>query len=109
MAFPRVTAAIIVLLLIGLLALAGIGFVNLVGPALRHGNNLEHDAGTIQKVYPNMDFDFKVSPGHVEHFQCSDRCRAMLSHMERHQLIGAHTDVYYVHEANNVLLAIDVD
>src|SRR6266849_5462980 len=101
MTFPRITAAIVVLVLISVISLASIGAVNAFGPALRHGNNLEHDAGTIKKVYPNMEFDFQTTPGHLEHFTCSDRCRSVLSHMQRHQLIGAHTDVYFVREANN--------
>jgi hypothetical protein len=109
MIVPRVAAAVFVLLLIGSLGLASVGSVALIGPMLTHGINVEHDAGTIVAVGPGTDFVLKTANGQDVHFQCSDRCLRMAAHMQRHLREHAHTDVYYVQEGQNDLLAVNVD
>ena len=109
MTFPRITAAVFVLLLIGCFALAGIGGVALFGPRMTHGVPTEHDSGMIMAIGSNMSFTLKTADGKEVSFQCSDRCKAALGHMTRHEFERAHTDVYYVEEANNIFLALDVD
>lgn len=108
MTFPRITAAVFVLLLIGCFALVGIGSVALVGPGMTHNAMTDHDAGTIVTI-TNMSFTLKTANGKQVSFQCLDRCKVAFSHMTRHELEKAHTDVYYVEEANNIFLALDVD
>ncbi len=108
MTFPRITAAVFVLLLIGCFALIGIGSVALVGPEMTHNVTAEHDAGTIMTI-SDMSFTLKTANGKQVRFQCSEPCRAALNHMIRHKSEKAHTDVYYVEEANNIFLALDVD
>jgi hypothetical protein len=68
-----------------------------------------HDAGTITTIRSDMSFTLKIANGKQVSFQCSDHCKVAISHMMRHELEKAHTDVYYVEEANNILLALDVD
>jgi len=109
MTFPRITAAVFVLLLIGCFALVGIGSVALVGPEITHSMMADHDAGTIMAIRSDMSFTLKTANGKQVRFQCSDSCKVALSHMTRHKFEGAHTDVYYVEEANNIFLAVDVD
>ncbi len=109
MTFPRITAAVFVLLLIGCFALIGVGSVALVGPSMSHNIMTDHDAGTIMTIRPDMSFTLKTASGKEVSFQCSDHCKAALSHMTRHEFEKAHTDVYYVEEANNIFLALDVD
>ena len=111
MVFPRIAAALFVCLLIGCLALVCIGGVEWLGPLLTHGSNLEHDAGTIVSIHPNMSFVLETTTGQQVSFQCSsERCRIELQHMQRHMNEHAHTDVYYVQSmSTNALLALDVD
>ncbi len=109
MTFPRITAAVFVLLLIGCFALVGIGSVALVGPEMTHSVMTDHDAGTIMAIRTDMSFTLKTTNGKQVSFQCSDRCKVALSHMARHEFEKAHTDVYYVEEANSIFLALDVD
>jgi len=109
MTFPRITAAVFVLLLIGCFALVGIGSVAFVGPEMTHSTMTNHDAGTIVAIRSDMSFILKMANGKQVTFQCSDRCKVALGHMVRHEFEKAHTDVYYVEEANNTLIALDVD
>ena len=109
MTFPRLTAAVFVLLLIGCFALIAIGSVILVGPDMTHNAMTEHDAGRILMVHTDMSFVLETANGHQVSFQCSDRCKEALGHMKRHKSEKAHTDVYYVEEAHNIFLALDVD
>ncbi|QBD80611.1 hypothetical protein EPA93_33415 [Ktedonosporobacter rubrisoli] len=109
MASPRITAAIIVLLLIGIFSLGGIVGVSWLGPRLVHGSNVEHEDGTIIGIGPGKNFVLKNTGGQKLHFECSDQCRASLGHLQRHLSEKAHTDVYYMREADGVLLVIDVD
>ncbi len=109
MIFPRITAAVFVLLLIGCFALVGIGVVALIGPGMTHSMTADHDAGTIITIRSDMSFTLKTANGKQVSFQCSDHCKVAFSHMARHEFEKAHTDVYYVEEANNIFLALDVD
>lgn len=109
MTFPRITAAVFVLLLIGCFALLAIGSVILVGPSMTHSATMDHDAGTIMAIRPDMSFTLVTADGKQIIFQCSDRCRVALGHMRRHKFEKAHTDVYYVEDANKMYLALDVD
>jgi hypothetical protein len=109
MMFPRLAAAIFVVVLIGMLAAACVGGLMLFGPMLTHGNNVEHAAGKIVAVGPGKDFVLKTATGMLLHFQCSSSCHASLPHMQRHLHEDAHTDVYYVAGAKHTLLAVNVD
>ncbi len=109
MAFPRITAAIIVILLISSLALVTIGSIAYLGPQLVHGGNVQHADGTIVAISPNMNFVLKMADGQTLHFECSQRCHLEEAHMARHLREKAHTDIYYVQQAGHVLDAIDVD
>jgi hypothetical protein len=109
MSYPRISAVLFVLLLIGSLAFAVISGVEWIGSTLTHIQNLEHKDGTIIAIGPNMDFVVKTANGQNIHFQCSDRCRTALGHMQRHIREHAHTDIYYIQGANNVLTALNVD
>ncbi len=109
MTFPRITAAVFVLLLIGCFALVGIGSVALVGPRMTHDVTIEHDSGTIMTIHSDMSFTLKTANGKEVSFECSGYCKTAMNHIERHIYEKAHTDVYYVEDANNVLRALDVD
>lgn len=106
---PRLSAAIYVLLLIGVLSLIGISAAMWIGPAITHGTGVAHNDGQIISIDPNMDFVLLTAAGQKVHFQCSGRCRGELSHMQRHKTEKAHTDVYYRQDTNKNLIAIDVD
>jgi hypothetical protein len=109
MIVPRITAAIFVLLLIGSLALASVATVAIIGPMMAHGTNARHDAGTIVALGPGMDFVLETANGQDLHFHCSNRCLNMAGHLQRHLREHAHTDVYYVQQGQQGLLAVDVD
>jgi hypothetical protein len=109
MMFPRITAAVIVLLLIGTIALVCVGGVAWIGPTLAHGTNVEHADGKIISLGPGMDFTLQTASGQVLHFRCAAQCRASLSHLQRHLREYAHTDVYYMPGPNKSLLVLDVD
>ncbi|MEO6892136.1 MAG: hypothetical protein ABI456_20945 [Ktedonobacteraceae bacterium] len=108
MVFPRMAAAIFVLLLIGTLSLLCISPVALAGPGLTYSSNLEHADGKIIDIEPGMSFVLKTGSGRSLYFQCAGPCRTLLGHMQRHELENAHTDVYY-EEVGTALLALDVD
>jgi len=109
MIFPRIAAAIFVLLLIGILAAVCVGGFALLAPRLKYGNDMEHADGKIVSVGPGKDFVLETATGTSLHFQCASSCRASLLHIQRHLHDGAHTDVYYVAGAKDTLLAVDVD
>jgi len=109
MGFPRVTAAIFVLLLIGCFALVGVGSVVFAGPLLTHNETALHDAGVIKNINSDMSFTLLTANHKLVHFQCSNHCRTELGHMHRHELEKAHTDVYFVAENGTTFLALDVD
>lgn len=107
--FPRIAAAIFVLLLIGCLSLASVGAVALIGPMFAHGENVAHADGRIVSIGPGRDFVLYTASGQRLVFQCPDQCRASLGHMQRHLRERAHTDVYYIQEPNKSMMALDVD
>ena len=109
MKFPRITAAIFVLVLIGILTLVVIGGTAAIGPALAHGTNVQHADGTIVTISPAMTFVLETATGQKIQFTCTDRCSHDLPHLQRHVREKAHTDVYYVKQPSGVLNAIDVD
>ena len=109
MIYSRLGAAVFVLLLIGGLALVGIGAVSVIGPRLAHGsNNVQHMDGFVTELGPGKDFILKTINQNVR-FQCGNQCRASLGHLQRHLREHAHTDVYYIQRPGNILLAVDVD
>jgi hypothetical protein len=108
MTFPRITAAIFVLLLIGVISLAGVVGVNWIGPILAHGNHVQHADGDIIAVGPGKNFVLETATKQILHFQCGTQCRASLGHIQRHIREKAHTDVYYM-QGPGTLLAVDVD
>jgi hypothetical protein len=108
MIYSRLGAAVFVLLLIGVLALVGIGAVSVIGPRLAHGNNVQHMDGFVAELGPGKDFVLKTANQNVR-FQCGNQCRASLGHLQRHLREHAHTDVYYIQSSGNILQAVDVD
>lgn len=106
---PRLYAALFVLLLITSLSLVGIGIVGWVGPALSHGANAEHASGKIIALLNGKNFVLKTDNGKKMTFVCNNQCRASLGHLQRHLFEQAHTDVYYIHGTNNLLVAVYVD
>lgn len=109
MIFPRITAIVCVLLLIGSLSLACIGGLTFVETMQIRGNNVEHATGIIVAIGPGPNFVFETVTGKRLHFQCGTRCHASLGHMQRHLRERAETDVYYVRGRGNSLLALNVD
>ena len=106
---PRLLAILGVTLLIGVLALTGIVGIALLGPALGHGENVDHASGTIANIGPGKDFTLRTTMGQLLKFQCGGECRASLAHLQRHHNEDAHTDVYYIEGADQTLMALDVD
>jgi len=108
--FPRIAAAIFVLLLIGSLSLVCAGGIALLSPIFRYGSDVEHADGKIISIGPGKNF-FVLETGSRQHlvFQCGDQCRASLGHMQRHLREHAHTDVYYRGGPGKSLMALNVD
>ena len=110
MAFPRMYAAMIVMLLIGVVSIIGIFAVMTIGPAMAHGTSVQHMNGKILQITgPDRDFILKTSDGVRYQFECRATCRASAGHLERHIIEKAGTDVYFRPGPNNTLLVIDVD
>lgn len=107
--FPRLFAALCVLLLIGTLGLAGILGIATLGPALGHGEQVNHTSGQIVALGPGKNFVLLTATGQRLTFQCGTDCRASLGHLQRHKIEHAHTDVYYIEGAGRMLDALDVD
>ena len=107
--FPRLFAAFWVVILIGGLALSCLLGIAFLGPALSHGQNVDHAAGRIVLIGPGMNFTLETASGQKLSFQCGTECRASLPHMQRHLVEHAHTDVYYIEGPNKALMALDVD
>src|SRR5579871_2252125 len=80
---PRFAAMIFTCLLIGLVAFVVLGGIGLIGPALAHGETVEHDSGIIVNTSRNMDFVLTTSTGMSEHFACGGHCRTEFSHIQR--------------------------
>jgi hypothetical protein len=99
-----------VVLLVGVLSLVGILGIALLGPALDHGENVDHAAGTIYRLTgPGKSFILRTETGQLLSFQCRGACHASLAHLERHYNEHAHTDVYYIEGMGQSLMALDVD
>ena len=110
MAFPRLYAAVAVVLLIGALSLAGIVAVMTVGPRLAHGSSVQHVSGKVVSIIgPDRDFTLLMANKKLLKFQCRNTCRASRGHLQRHINEKANTDVYYQQGPGNTLLVIDVD
>jgi len=111
MIFPRITAGIVVLLLIGVFSLAGIMLTVWAGPLLTHDPTALHVGGRITKIpnEPGKDFVFETDAQQTMSFVCGDGCYASLTHMQRHVKEKAHTDVYYRLGPDNTPRAIYVD
>lgn len=106
---PRIAAVVFVFVLIGSVALACIGAVAVLGPALVHGTSVAHEDGKIIEIGPGEDFVLETASGEKLHFECSSQCRASLGHMQRHMREHAHTDVYYRRGTGGMLMVLDVD
>jgi hypothetical protein len=109
MFFPRLGAAICVLVLIGGVAAVAIGGLLCTCSTMAYGSNVAHADGKIVKIGPGKDFVLEAATKQKWYFQCRSDCRASLSHMQRHLREGAHTDVYYQQISPHDLMAIYVD
>ncbi len=112
MNFPRVTAVLFLLLLIGSLSLVCIDTLHLLAPSHLYSSNVEHVKGEIVQMRMSnsgMDFVLETANKQLMHFQCSSLCHASPLHVERHLREHAETDIYYVEQPGNSLLAVDVD
>lgn len=107
--FPRLLAALCVLVLIGGISLVCVLGIAWGGPALSHGVNVEHTAGKIVALGPGKNFILLTATGQRLTFQCGSDCHASLEHMQRHMSESAHTDVYYIEGPHASLMALDVD
>jgi hypothetical protein len=106
---PRIGATIFVLLLIGVLAYAGVAVAARLGPMSAHGTNVMHVGGDVIQVGPGKNFVFETDTKEKLAFICSTDCRASLRHLQRHVKEKAHTDVYYILGPGHELLVKDVD
>ncbi|TMC17571.1 MAG: hypothetical protein E6J31_08855 [Chloroflexi bacterium] len=109
MAFPRVSAVIFLVLLIGSLSLLCMGVFALYQTTETHQNNEEYVEGKIVAIGSKMDFELVTEAGQHLHFSCSNSCRAFMTHMQRHFYEHAMTYVFYVEGSKNHLIAVDVD
>lgn len=109
MAFPRVSAVIFLILLIGSLSLLCIGVFALHQETETHQNNVEYVEGKIVTIGSKMDFELVTETGQHLHFSCSNSCRAFMTHLQRHFYEQALTYVFYVEGSHNHLIAVDVD
>lgn len=107
--FSRFFAALCVILLVGTFSLFCIVGIALIGPAVSHGENVDHAAGQIVELGPGKDFVLLTAAGQRLVFQCGVECRASLQHLQRHMRERAHTDVYYIEGMGRTLMALDVD
>ena len=112
MNFPRVTAVLFLLLLIGSLSFMCIATMNLIASTHVAGSRVEHVEGEIVQMRMNksgMDFVLETANRQSMHFQCDNYCQASSPHVERHLREHAETEVYYMEQSDNSLLAVDVD
>ncbi|MBE3560998.1 MAG: hypothetical protein IMW89_17510 [Ktedonobacteraceae bacterium] len=110
MKVPHITAALVVLVLIGVVSAFAIGLLSTLGPLMAHGPGAMHVAGKIVEV-DDKDHSFIVqtTTGQKLHFHCDSRCLSQIHHMERHVTEKASTDIYYIQGNDQTLIAIDVD
>jgi len=112
MAFPRVTAILFLLLLIGSLSFLSISALVMLNPIHMQTNQIEHIEGRIvamQEGAAGIDFILETAAGRKIEFQCDNACHTSLGHIQRHMLEHAVTDVYYVKGPDKRLLALNVD
>lgn len=107
MAFPRVTAVIFLILLIGSLSLLCIGATTLINPLI--GAHVEHVEGKVVAIKSNMDFVLETAVGEHLYFHCSSSCREAVRHLQRHFYEQAATEVFYEKGPDRSLLALDID
>jgi hypothetical protein len=109
---PRITAALLTIVLIGFISLAIIVLITWIGPAQDHGEMAEHLNGKVSDVRVlNNAYVFDLTSGcKKETFVCSQRCLKQIQHIKRHVAENASTDVYYVESPVSTMpIAIDVD
>ncbi len=109
MILARTGAVIFVVLLLGVLGLAGVTAAAFLGPMSAHGTNVLHVGGLVTNVGPGKDFTFETSTGTKMSFVCGTSCRASQRHLVRHLKEKANTDVYYIPGPNHTFLAVDAD
>jgi hypothetical protein len=109
MIYPRIAAVICVLLLIASLSLLCIRATTLTGPSSTYGSRVQHVDGEIVAIGPDMDFVLETADQRYMHFECGGLCQASLAHMQRHLREHAKTDVYYLVQGPENLLALSVD
>ncbi len=113
MNFPRCTAILFLLLLIGGLSLACIGTLSLISaPPHPSSSNVEHVEGNIVQMEDRksgMEFELETANGQLMQFQCTDLCHASSWHLERHMQEHAETDIYYIVQPDHHLIALDAD
>ena len=109
MVFPRITAAICVLLLIGSLSFLCIGLLSQSESPINQGNNVELVKGVVVAIPSGRNFVLETASGKDLYFHCSSLCHASLAHLWRHLHEHALTDVFYQQGLRNSLLALNVD
>jgi hypothetical protein len=118
MAYPRMTAIIFLLLLVGGLSFLSISALALINPMRSQANQtgqaeqIEHVEGRIVAIQAGpagIDFVLETATGLKIQFQCDNACHASEGHLQRHLLERAVTDVYYVEGPGKSLLALNVD
>ena len=107
MAFPRITAAIFLFLMIGSLSLFCICVAALINPMYAEG--VEQVDGKVVAVEANMDFVLETGDGQDLYFHCNSSCRGSLAHLRRHYYERAMTVVYYTERTDKSLMVLDVD
>ncbi len=105
----RMSATIIVLVLVGGLACVGVVMTGWLGPMSAHGTNVLYVNGKVTEVGPGKNFEFETTTHEQLAFVCGDNCRASLRHLTRHVKENAPTDVYYMKGPGRELIAVDVD
>src|SRR5689334_8413334 len=109
MLYSRATAAFCTLLLIGIVSLVTIGLVGGIGPLMAHGSQAQHLSGKLQPGNKPLEYVLVTSSGQKYTIECTQHCLKQTSHIQRHIIEKANTDVYFLPGANDTLTAIDVD
>ncbi|HYK87040.1 MAG TPA: hypothetical protein VEV19_16845 [Ktedonobacteraceae bacterium] len=112
MTYPRITAMLFLLLLIGSFSWLCINALGLLEPSFSYGANggrIERVEGKIIAIGAGKDFVLETTSGQRMHFQCSNACTSSFPHIQRHLDEHADTFVYYVDGSRHSLLALNVD
>lgn len=110
--YPRATAALLVVLFIGVVSMVVIIGVNSVGPILDHGTTVQHVSGKIKQItHDTTGISFTATVGvKTMQFRCTSRCLTSVSHLQRHLNEKAPTDIYYkLDPTTGAPIAIDAD